>query len=304
MTDKLIPADPSTVMVIRQITPNITTCSVPFARFGKFKVGGRGTIGMYSPSLRLNTHFQFAALQPIPPAPLIANLLPHPVRLQSGRLVIFSPVALTPSVRTHLLSLGNQVSYIIALDYEHHIFITEWAEAFPSAKLIGPEGIAEKRTKAGCPHGTKFDYEFTKENMSAMKIDEEFDTEFEYEYFPAHANKELLFYYKPEKTLIEADLVFNLPATEQYSKSGEDPTTGALTKLFIGLQNTQGTAIWQKRFIWYVACKDREGFKKGVERVVRDWDFERLIPCHGDVIETGGKGVFEKVMGWFLGGKQ
>lgn len=46
MTSKLIPSDPASVMVIRQITPNITTCSAPFLRFGRLKVGGRGTIGI------------------------------------------------------------------------------------------------------------------------------------------------------------------------------------------------------------------------------------------------------------------
>jgi hypothetical protein len=45
MTSKLIPADPSKVCVIRKVTPNITTCSAPFSRFGYVKVGGRGTIG-------------------------------------------------------------------------------------------------------------------------------------------------------------------------------------------------------------------------------------------------------------------
>lgn len=135
--------------------------------------------------------------------------------------------------------------------------------------------------------------------MRSLKIDAEFDADFDYEYIPAHANKELLFYYKPEKTMIEADIMFNLPATEQYSKSPEDPTQGALTKLFIGLQNTHGTAIWQKRFIWYVAAKDKEGFKAGVRRA-NGWDFERIIPCHGDVIETGARAVWEKVFEWFL----
>lgn len=53
MTSKLIPSNPSEVMVIRKVTPNITTCSVPFNRFGHFKVGGRGTIGMIAhPHLR------------------------------------------------------------------------------------------------------------------------------------------------------------------------------------------------------------------------------------------------------------
>jgi len=30
-------------------------------------------------------------------------------------------------------------------------------------------------------------------------------------------------------------------------------------------------------------------------------DIDRIIPCHGDVIETGGKGIFESVFRKFVG---
>lgn len=45
MSSKLIPANPADVMVIRDITPNVVTLSVPFKRFGMIPIGGRGTIG-------------------------------------------------------------------------------------------------------------------------------------------------------------------------------------------------------------------------------------------------------------------
>jgi hypothetical protein len=46
MTSKLVPSNPEKVMVIRDVVPKtITTLSVPFFRFGKIKIGGRGTIG-------------------------------------------------------------------------------------------------------------------------------------------------------------------------------------------------------------------------------------------------------------------
>jgi hypothetical protein len=45
MTSKLVPGNPSEVMVIRDVTPNIVTLSVPFLRFGLLRIGGRGTIG-------------------------------------------------------------------------------------------------------------------------------------------------------------------------------------------------------------------------------------------------------------------
>ena len=135
-----------------------------------------------------------------------------------------------------------------------------------------------------------------------MKVDEEFDAEFDVEYVGSHANKELVLCHKPDRTLIEADMMFNLPAREQFSRTGEDPTSGALTKLFIGLQNTMGAATWQKRFLWYVASSgDRKGFSESAKKIA-SWDFDRIIPCHGDVIETGGKDIFKKVFQWHLQG--
>jgi hypothetical protein len=46
-------ADPNSAMVIRQVTPGITTFSVPFTR-GVFKFGGRGTLGSFSSHHRTN----------------------------------------------------------------------------------------------------------------------------------------------------------------------------------------------------------------------------------------------------------
>lgn len=46
MASKLVPSNPSDVMVIRDVTPNVVTFSVPFLRVGKIPIGGRGTLGM------------------------------------------------------------------------------------------------------------------------------------------------------------------------------------------------------------------------------------------------------------------
>jgi hypothetical protein len=135
-------------------------------------------------------------------------------------------------------------------------------------------------------------------------VDPEFDAEFEYEYVSAHMNKELVFNHKPTKTLIEADLIFNLPAVEQFSKTGVDATSGILTKIFRAINNTQGAAMGQRRFIWYaISSGDRKGYAKSVEKI-NAFDFDRIIPCHGDVIETGGKGIFQKIMAWHLEGSK
>lgn len=274
MSDKLIPKNPEEVMVIRDLVPGITTFSVPFLRFGLIKFGGRGTV----------------------------------VRLSSGNLAVFSPVALTPTVQTKLQSLGTTVSYIAAPDLEHHIFLSSWAEAYPKAHIIAPEGLAEKRASINAKDKSvttvPISTIFTAKNKESVRVSEEFDADFEYEFVDAHPNKELVFFHKPTKTLIEADLLFNLPATEQYSKAGIDARSGLLTKLFGGIQTTKGTAIWQKRMLWYAfSSGDREGFNKSIKRI-NTWGFENIVPCHGDTIVGDGKGIFEKVFAWHLQGKK
>ena len=99
------------------------------------------------------------------------------------------------------------MQYISALDYEHHIFITEWARAFPNAKILGVEGLPEKRESSKETAGTRFEHVWTGANKGDFKVDPDFDREFEYEYVHSHGNKELVFFHVPDKTLIEADLV-------------------------------------------------------------------------------------------------
>jgi hypothetical protein len=55
MADKLIPKNPEEVMVIRDLSPNVTTFSVPFLRFGRIKFGGRATVG--NPPLSFSLFF-------------------------------------------------------------------------------------------------------------------------------------------------------------------------------------------------------------------------------------------------------
>ncbi|OJD36178.1 glutamyl-trna amidotransferase subunit a protein [Diplodia corticola] len=265
MASKLIPSNPEAVTVIREVVPGtIITSSAPFLRFGRIKIGGRGTV----------------------------------VRMQNGALAVFSPTALTDELKKKVDSMG-EVKYITALDYEHHIFLGPWYKEYPNAKVLGPEGLPEKRQKQN-NENVPFAVVFEPSKKHEIKVDPEFDAEFEYEYVHAHANKEIVFNHKPTKTLIEADLIFNMPAIEQHSRVGGDAQTGFLTKFFSLFTNLQGEATGHRRFLWYMASKqDRAAFNESVERI-NAWDFERMIPCHGDVIEKDGKTAFQKVMKWHL----
>lgn len=265
MSSKLVPSDPAKVMVIRDVVPRvITTLSVPFWRFGKIAIGGRGTI----------------------------------VRLQSGSLAVFSPVALTDEVKAKVAELG-EVRYICAPDAEHHIFLGPWHSAYPSAQIMGPETLPDLRAKDPSKEEVPFTHLF-RASKTLDTISPEFDSEFSWEYVAAHANKEIVFHHRPTRTLIQADYFFNSPPTEQFSKTGVDPSHGVLTRMFSAMTNTHGKALGQQRMIWYgTGAGDRKSFAASTARI-NEWDFDRVIPCHGDVIETGGKGVFQKLFQWHL----
>lgn len=196
-------------------------------------------------------------------------------------------------------SLGGTVRYIVALDLEHHLHLASWRTAFPEAEILAPEGLWEKRQSTPDIKDAMFRYTFHN-GKHCQSISEEFDEDFEVEYVYGHTSRELVFLHKPSCTLIEADLLFNLPANEQYSKTDQKSGSGFLTRLFIPFMSINAPATWQKRFMWHVLSKvDRKAFAMSVQRIEK-WDFDRLIPCHGDVIPTGAKDIFRMVFQRFL----
>ncbi|RPA81966.1 hypothetical protein BJ508DRAFT_325984 [Ascobolus immersus RN42] len=262
----MVHSNPEAVMVIRDLVPSfLTTFSLPFSRGGVVKFGGRATA----------------------------------VKLSNGKIAVFSPVSLTNDVKKTISSMGGDVGYLIAPDIEHHIHLNAWHDAYPNSQILAPEGLPEKRKKQSHPP-LPFPYVVTASNKSTI-LPPDLAREFKLEYSPMHPNKELAFLHIPTKSLIVADLLFNLPAKEQYSKAPESHG-GVLTSLVQKFLGLEGEAKGQLRWNWWLAAaKDRKGFAEGVKEI-RAWDFDRIIPCHGDVIEgrQNSTGAWDKVFKWFL----
>ncbi|KAL1898407.1 hypothetical protein Cpir12675_001872 [Ceratocystis pirilliformis] len=286
-TPGLAPADPEAVVVFANPTPNILTLSVPFLRYGRFPIGGRATVA----------------------------------RLRDGSLAVFSPIALTPSVHSVVREFGGDVRYIIAPDIEHHLFLSAWKSAFPEAQLIGVEGLPEKRAAAaaaapasgnGLPPADSYsspqitDIPFTTvfeaTNKARLSISPAFDESFSYEYVDGHRNKELVFLHKADRVLIQADLIFNLPATEQYSKAPQEfaeKTSSRAYKIFRSFMHTNVAHMKRPRIWQHYMAENRASYKESMRRIVA-WNFDTIIPCHGDVMKGDGKQRFMSLMKPFL----
>ncbi|KAF7974986.1 hypothetical protein HWV62_10739 [Athelia sp. TMB] len=96
------------------------------------------------------------------------------------------------------------------------MFLAEYKAAYPEAKVIGVKDLVPKMKEQGLefdgaygfdPEGTKYGFE---DEIDAC-------------YFHGIVTKDVAWLHKPSKTLVEADLLVNLPAKEQYSKTKTSP---------------------------------------------------------------------------------
>ncbi|KAJ7201698.1 hypothetical protein GGX14DRAFT_464735 [Mycena pura] len=193
------------------------------------------------------------------------------VKLSNGGVWVLASTPLNPETRQKLDELGP-VQYIISADAVHHLFLGEFKTAYPTAKLIAPAAAVERADKS-----LTFDGVWGRD---APDTKYGFEDDIEACYFSGFKNKDVAFFHAASGTMIEADLLFNLPCTEQYSKTN---SSGAIP--FFG---SIGPSSWLHQKLSSSMGEDKAAMRRDV-KTVANWNFTRIIPCHGDVIETGGK---------------
>ncbi|TCD65752.1 hypothetical protein EIP91_002236 [Steccherinum ochraceum] len=239
-------------IVIRQVTPEITTFSKPFNKlFGLLPMGGRSTA----------------------------------VKLSDGTVWVVASTPLSPETKEAIDAMGL-VEYIMAASADHHFFLTEWQKAYPEAKIIGVLGLAEKKQA----ESWKFTGSY---GVDPAGTTYGFEDEIQATYFPGFSKHDVAWLHLSSKTLIVADLIFNLPATEQYSASSKPKAKPAFF-----LPKLEPYSEGFRKFLWGEG-KDKEAMKRDA-KTVAGWDFERIIMCHGDIIEKDAKKAWESAFAKYL----
>jgi hypothetical protein len=86
---------------------------------------------------------------------------------------------------------------------------------------------------------------------------------------------EVVLFHRPPRTLVPTDLCFNIHRS-----------SSRVARLFF-----RANGMWQRfgpsRIIRQIGVSDRAALQRSLEHVLR-WDFERIVPGHGDVLEHGG----------------
>ncbi|KAF9652360.1 hypothetical protein BDM02DRAFT_3153796 [Thelephora ganbajun] len=201
------------------------------------------------------------------------------IKLYDGGVWVLASTPLEAETKAKIDELGP-VKFIIGPDQGHHLYLGEFKKAYPDAKLIAVEEAIQKHQG----EDIKFDGSWGKD-ASDTKYG------FEDEFFPGFHDERSCFPPQGFQDLIEADLLFNLTPKEQYSKS-KKITFPILTKAL----NPWSYA--HKRLVWS-AGSDKEVMRRDV-KTVAGWDFERIIPCHGDVIEKDANKAWREAYKWYL----
>ena len=196
------------------------------------------------------------------------------IRLADGRLLLHSPVALTPALRRELDALGR-VCFVVAPNRVHHLYAGKVAEVYPEAQLWVAPGLERKRPDL------VYVAVLGDEAPAAWKgeVDQVFFRGRPYE-------NEVVFFHRASHTLILCDLAFNF-----------GPRADAPTRWLMKLLRSYGQFGPSKLDPWLI--RDRQAARASLERIL-EWDFERVIVAHGDVLESGGHEALRQGYYWLL----
>jgi hypothetical protein len=203
------------------------------------------------------------------------------VRLPSGDLLLISPIELSASHRQALDKLG-QVRHIVAPNLFHHLFMKGAQSFYPNAKTWGVAGLPQKRPDL------RFDALLTEPGSFEHTL----------EYLPVQGfasilpsgiklAQETVFYRRPSRTLILTDTAFNFDETNRFPVRLAGWIGGSYQSLSPSRLEKWGT-------------RDKEAVENSVREILH-WDFDRVIPGHGSIVETNGKTEFKSGFEWFLG---
>lgn len=195
-------------------------------------------------------------------------------RLTGGRLLLHSPVALDPALRSELDVVGR-VAYAVAPNRVHHLYAGDVAAAYPDARLWIAPGLERKRP----------DLAF--EAILGDEAPAEWRGEVEQVFFRGRPfENEVVFFHPASRTLVLCDLAFNF-----------GPTSPLPTRLLMKLIRSYGGL--RPTTLDPLLIRDRPAARESLERILA-WDFDRIVVAHGDVLESGGRAVLREGYAWLL----
>jgi len=200
------------------------------------------------------------------------------IRLGDGRLILHSPCEITPELAAEITALGP-VGWIVAPGTFHHLHVASAKAAFPEAQVLICPGVEKKQP------GLVYDAQLTDTPP------EDWGGEIAQAYIPGNRIiSEVVFLHRPSRTLIVTDLIEWI---------GDD-TAGVDRVLRLWWKWV--TFMWNKPRPapeYTIGWRDRKAAAAVLSRVL-DWEFDRIVLAHGDLVTENAKAVAREAWGWVL----
>ena len=183
-----------------------------------------------------------------------------------GGLLIHSPLDVDPST---LANLGEP-RWVLAPNKLHHLYVKRWTDA--GLEAWGVAGLPDKRPD--------LPFEGVVEGRTPSPFGDEVQL------FPLASipfSNEVVLLHRPSRTLVLTDLLFNFPSSAPWA-----------------------TRLAMRCFGAHPGCRasilERVAMRRAVARreleTIAQWDFDRVILAHGDVVETGGRALLRGAYRW------
>jgi len=194
------------------------------------------------------------------------------LRLADGKLLLYSPLAMTPERRAAVEALGT-VAHLYSPNLYHHLRIGEWAAAFPAARLHGSPGLAKKRP------------DLRVDRVHGISPEPAFDGVIDEVRIDGFRLEESVLLYRPARTLLVADLVHNIGRPTHAWTAFYTRMTGFYDRVALS------------RMIRWAAFNNRGAGRRSLVRVLA-LPFDHLIVGHGAPKRANGKEALAAAYDW------
>jgi len=194
------------------------------------------------------------------------------IRLGDGRLILHSPCDIDADLRAAITAIGP-VGWIVAPGTFHHLHVGAAQAAFPDASTLICPGVEAKQP--GLAH----------DGVLGDVPPGDWRDEIDLAHVPGNRIiAEVLFFHRPSRTLIVTDLIELIG----------DRTEGVDRVLRFWWKWV--TFMWNKPRPapeYTMGWRDRRAAGRVLRRVL-EWDFDRIVLAHGDLVTENGKAVAQE----------
>lgn len=198
------------------------------------------------------------------------------IRLSDGDLFVWSPVALSASLRASIDALGP-IRHLVSPNSLHHLFLREWQSAYPEARLYASPRLRRKRKDLSF-HAELGD---PPEPAWATDIDQVVVR-------GSFALTEVVFFHRASHTALFADLIQN------FSPDWFKGWRGVVARFAGIVAPTPGAPR-----DWRVSFLNRRTARVALCHILA-WPIERVLIAHGDLPTADGATFVRRAFAWLL----